>query len=179
MEGKYLTGAILANAYRLLRVFPNSDPIMGFVLPAAKNEPFWKAPLFAFATMFTFDMLTSGIGAWTWVTSTTYALIAFAFTMLLKAEKPGLATYTKYGLAGVLAFDFITGPAMGSALFHQPFWLTLLAQIPFTAMHLVSVSFSILIITPFFDRQAMLDLQGMASSVRNAFLQAVKAWGAQ
>ncbi|PIN85091.1 MAG: hypothetical protein COV47_03980, partial [Candidatus Diapherotrites archaeon CG11_big_fil_rev_8_21_14_0_20_37_9] len=62
MKYKYLAGGIIANLYRFLRIFPNSDPIMGFVIPAAKNEKWWKAPLFAFATMFVFDFFTSGIG---------------------------------------------------------------------------------------------------------------------
>ncbi len=170
MRFKYAAGLLFSNAFRLLGVFPNSDPIMGFVLPAAKNEPFWKAPLFAFVAMFTFDVFTSGIGLWTWVTSATYAAIALAFTFYFRGRKAGLGPYMKAGFWGVLAFDFITGPLMSSILFGQGFFATTLLQIPFTAMHLVSATFGIMVITPFLDKEAAKDADTLLSAARNRVL---------
>ncbi len=164
MKLRYFFGAVAANAYRLLRVFPNSDPIMAFILPAAKNEPWWKAPLFAFATMFSFDLVTSGIGKWTFVTAITYSLIALAFRFTLKGQKSSLRLFLSNGVLGVLAFDLITGPIMGSALFGQPFGPTFLMQIPFTIMHLVSAAFAICIISPFFDAQIAREIAGYAGA---------------
>lgn len=171
MRLKYLFGAMLSEAYRFARVFPNSDPIMGFILPAAKNEPVWKGPLFAFATMFVFDFFTSGIGVWTWVTSSTYAIVALAFSLLLRGKKINLQGYMGAGAIGVLSFDFITGPIMSSALFGQSFVLTLIMQVPFTIMHLVSATFSILIISPLLDRELMAEMRAYIHAAKNAFLQ--------
>lgn len=161
MKFKYFFGLIISNLYRLLRVFPNSDPIMGFVLPAAKNEAFWKAPLFAFAAMFSFDIITGHFGVWTWVTSFTYALAGLGAHFFLKNKKSSLRLFLNAGVWGVLFFDLVTGPIMSTFLFSQPFWLTFLMQIPFTLMHLISVSFSILIISPFLDRQLNEEITGM------------------
>lgn len=168
MRFKYITGAILTEFYRLLRVFPNSDPIMGFILPAAKNEPYWKAPLFAFATMFIFDFFTSGIGAWTFVTSAMYALIAIAAGLYFRNRKAGIFPYTKAAIGGVLAFDFVTGPLMSAVLFRQDFLLTLLMQIPFTAMHLVSGIFAIVLITPFFDAQCAKEIGSFIRALKSS-----------
>jgi len=167
MGFRYFWGSILANIYRFIRVFPNSDPIMGFILPAAKNEAWWKAPLFAFATMFTFDFFTSGIGSWTWVTASTYALIALAFRFYFRERKAGLKVFMGAGAAGTLAFDFITGPVAISLLHGQQFFLTLALQVPFTIMHLVSVSFSIIIITPFLDKEVAKEVSGAFAAAKN------------
>src|SRR3989344_3891374 len=99
MKLKYAYGFVAAQVYRLLHVFPNSDPLMGFILPAAKNESAWKAPLFAFSSMFLFDIITRQLGIWTYVTSATYAFIALLFTQLLKNREASLKTYTGTGLA--------------------------------------------------------------------------------
>src|SRR3989344_7101275 len=155
MKFKYIFGAIATNFYRLLKVFPNSDPIMAFILPAAKNEPIWKAPLFAFATMFTFDLLTSGIGTWTWVTATTYSLIALGLRFTMKEKKTSIRLYVGAGIMGVLVFDIIPGPLMSTFLFGNNLLATTFLQIPFTILHLTSATFSTLLITPFLDKQIM------------------------
>ncbi|MCR4369409.1 MAG: hypothetical protein NUV67_05895 [archaeon] len=163
---KYLVGACFASAYRLLRVFPNSDPLMGFIAPAAKNEPMWKAPLFAFATMFIFDFFTSGIGVWTWVTATTYALVALWLTHSLKGKKSSLSTYASHGAIGIIAFDIITGPFMSTFFFGTPFMLTTIAQVPFTIMHVISATFGIAIITPFYDSAVAKEISGYFSNAK-------------
>ncbi|MFH1392053.1 MAG: hypothetical protein ABIH20_07105 [Candidatus Diapherotrites archaeon] len=168
MKFNYLIGFLAANFYRLLRVFPNSDPLMGFILPAAKTS-WWKAPLFAFASILIFDIFTSGIGLWTWVTSVTYAFVALGFHFFLKEKKSSLKLFISSGAIGVLIFDFITGPIMSSFLFKQSFLITLLGQIPFTVMHLISVVFGIVIISPFYDAEIMKEVSQMVSSVKNIY----------
>ncbi len=170
MKFGYLLGAVAANAYRMLKVFPNSDPIIGFLLPAAKNESFWKAPLFAFATMFSFDLITSGIGTWTFVTSATYAIIALALHFHLRNQKSSLRLFMSNGVLGVLAFDLITGPVMSTALFGQPFQLTFLMQVPFTIMHLVSAAFAITIISPLYDAAIAKEVSGHIMALNNVFV---------
>ena len=169
MRFRYAMGVLIANLYRLLRVFPNSDPIMGFVLPASKLE-WWKAPAFAFVTMFVFDIFTSGIGPWTYTTSFTYAGIALALHFLLKNKESSLRLFLASGAGGVIVFDFITGPIATSIIFSQDFLVTLLLQVPFTVMHLVSATFYILIITPFLDKRIMEEVTQILSTVKNAVL---------
>ena len=168
MNYKYLLGAIATNAYRLIRVFPNSDPIMGFIVPAAKNEPIWKAPLFAFVVMFSFDIITNHFGIWTYVTSTTYALVALLLHIQLKNKESKISTFLGAGSVGILIFDFLTGPVMSTFIFNQPFLLTLIAQLPFTILHVVSAVFSIIIITPFYDKEIMKQMNSMLNSVKIA-----------
>ena len=172
MGHKYIVGFILTHFYRILRVFPNSDPLMGFILPAAKREKWWKAPLFAFLAMATFDLISGHLGIWTIITSVTYAAIALSYTFLLKGAKPSLSTYIPAGIAGVIAFDTITGPLMSTFLFSQPLWLSVLGQVPFTLMHIVSASFSILLITPFLDKAVMEEASGLIS----AAISHMKGW---
>ncbi|MCR4335025.1 MAG: hypothetical protein NUV57_00630 [archaeon] len=166
---KYLIGFLGANFYRFLRVFPNSDPLMGFILPAAKNTEWWKAPLFAFASMVGFSYLINSVGPWTWVTATTYALIALGFHFFLKNKKSTLKLFISSGLIGVLIFDLITGPIMSSFLFNQSFLITTIMQVPFTIMHLISVVFGIVIISPFYDAALMKEISQMVSSVKNTY----------
>lgn len=167
LKFKYLFGAILTNFYRFFRIFPNSDPIMGFALPAAKNEPWWKGALFAFVVMFSFDILTGHLGLWTIVTSLTYAAVILLFHFFLKNKKSTMKLFLGSGAVAVLIFDFITGPVMSSFMFGQSFIVTLIMQIPFTLLHIVSVSFSILIISPFLDPQLNKEMSRHVYSVKN------------
>jgi len=170
MKYKYIAGAVVANLYRLLRVFPNSDPIMGFVIPAAKNEKWWKAPLFAFATMFVFDFFTSGIGVWTWITAGTYSVVALGAKYFLNHRKSSIASFLSAGAIGVIVFDAITGPIMSTFIFNQPIIITTLGQVPFTVMHLVSASFGILIVSPFYDTEIMNEMIAIKNSVKKIVL---------
>jgi len=167
MKFKYFFSGILTNFCRFFRIFPNADPIMGFALPAAKNEPWWKGALFAFVVMFTFDILTNHLGLWTLVTSLTYAAVIMLFHFFLKNKESTMRLFLGSGAVAVLIFDFITGPIMSSFMFKQPFLVTLIMQIPFTLLHIVSVSFSILIISPFLDPQLNKEMSRHVSSVKN------------
>jgi len=149
---KFLLTLAFCNAYRMLRIIPNNDPIMGVLLPYAKQQKWWVAPLFAFLTMASFDIVTFKVGIWTFVTSSTYAGLGILFHFCYRRlKKVGLKEYLGSGVVGVLIFDFITGPIMSSWLFHIPFSAALIGQIPFTLLHLASVSAFILILTPLLD----------------------------
>jgi uncharacterized membrane protein len=142
--------------YRLLRFIPNNDPIMGVMLPYARQEKWWAAGLFAALTMASFDAITGKVGTWTVVTSLTYGILGIAFHFAFKrmqknGSKIDLLTYLGSGIIGVLAFDFVTGPVMSSALFGMSFAEAFIGQIPFTAMHLASVSAFVLLLTPVLD----------------------------
>ena len=150
---KFLLGIVFCNLYRLLRSIPNNDPIMGLMLPYARQEKWWTAALFAFITMISFDMLTGMIGVWTIVTAVTYAGLGIAFNRFYRGRTITMKTYLLSGVAGVLIFDFITGPIASSFMFNMPFWVAFAGQIPFTALHLGSVSFFVFFLVPLLDKQ--------------------------
>ena len=149
---KLTLSIIFCNAYRLLRLIPNNDPIMGMMLPYSRQERWWVSPLFAFITMASFDALTNSIGIWTLVTSSTYAAIALAFHFAYRRMRPTMSTYLVSGAFGVLVFDFVTGPVMSSYTFGMSFAEAFFGQVPFTALHLLSVSFFVLFLTPILDK---------------------------
>ena len=165
--GKYAKGFVIAQLVRFLKVFPNNDPLMGFVLPAAKNEKWWKAPLFAFSAIIIFDLLTS-FGVWSIVTAATYALVAVGARFFLKNKKSSLFIYAKTSVLGILAFDFVTGPLMSTFLFQQNFFVTMLLQIPFTAMHVISGTILAAIIVPFYDPVVALEAKAFIVAVKKA-----------
>jgi hypothetical protein len=147
-----LTG-ILCNLYRLLRFIPNNDPIMGAMLPFSRRGKWWEAGLFAFLTMVSFDLITMKLGVWTIVTGLTYGALGIAFYFAYgKIKRFSIWTYIGGGVAGVLIFDFITGPIASSLMFGMPFLASLVGQVPFTLLHLASVTFFVALLTPLIDR---------------------------
>jgi hypothetical protein len=150
---KLLLAGVFCNLYRLLRFIPNNDPIMGAMLPFARRGSWWQAGLFSALTMASFDLLTGRIGSWTLVTSATYGFLGIAFYFVYaKLARVSFWTYLGSGVAGVLFFDFVTGPVASSIMFGMPFWVSLAGQVPFTLLHLASTSFFIAAITPFIDK---------------------------
>lgn len=149
---KYFVSLAACNFYRLLKIFPNNDPIMGFTLPFARRDKWWQALLFPVIAMVSFDFITMKVGMWTFGTAATYGFIGLLFYAYFKKKKKvGLKTYAKSSFAGILIFDFLTGPIMGSYMFAIPFSVAFLGQIPFTAMHLASGVTLTTIIAPVLD----------------------------
>lgn len=154
---KLVLSLILANGIRLVRIIPNNDPIMSMALPYARRSSALTSFLFPFVTMVSFDLITS-FGAWTIVDALTYGLIGLAFHYFLKdRKKAGIKTYLGCGVIGVLVFDFITGVVATPLLFGGTFYESFVGQIPFTALHLLTTSMFILVITPLLDKEVLLN----------------------
>lgn len=169
---KYLASLFFCNTYRLLKIFPNNDPIMGFAMPFARRDKWWQALLFPIIAMVSFDFITMKVGVWTIGTAATYGLIGLLFYAYFKGKKKaGLATYAKGSAAGILIFDFFTGPVMSSWLFKVPFYVAFLGQIPFTAMHLASGVTLAMLIVPVMDPAVRPEVHALATSC----LQPIKA----
>ena len=166
----FLSRVVLANALRLFRIFPNNDPIMGFMLPEARKSML-KSALFAFVTMIIFDIITMQVGVWTIVTASVYALFAIGVSFFFKKIKTAKISYYLGAVTiGILIFDIITGPIMSSMLFNQSLMLTIIGQIPFTLMHLVSGLTWVAVIAPFYD----LDIRNQYVSYKNIVLNQLK-----
>lgn len=151
---RYVAAMIACNLLRLFRFFPNNDPIMAFVLPFSRQDKWFYSAIFAFVTMILFDYFTSGIGIWTFTTAIAYAIIAVAASFYLKNKKTTMKTYLGTGIVGIIFFDIVTGVLFGPTLFGVPVYAAFLGQIPFTLLHIASVSIYIVLIVPFLDKQA-------------------------
>jgi len=157
---KVAASMFFANLLRLLKIIPNNDPIMGMMLPFAKQESVWVAIAFPVLTMISFDVLTNALGLWTIATSVTYGALGlffyFFYQKRTKAKKKiGIKTYLGSGVFGVLVFDFFTGVIAMPLIFGYTFFEAFIGQIPFTLMHLATVSGYILIITPLLDKHLL------------------------
>ena len=53
-----------------------------------------------------------------------------------------------YGIAGVIAYDAVTGLSLGPLFFNQPFMEALIGQIPFTLLHLGGTIFFAITLSP-------------------------------
>ncbi len=148
-------GVGVTTGLRWACLFPNNDPIMAVMLPCAKRGRV-AAVAFPVAAMVLFDILSQRVGIWTAVTAGTYGLLGLAFSLayaaLARRGRPvGRLTFLVSGAAGVLVFDFVTGPIMSSFIFRMSFAQAFVGQIPFTLKHLASVTAYTLVVSPALD----------------------------
>lgn len=144
------------NGLRLLRLFPNNDPIMAGTMPMSARGRRIVAFLFPVLCMVSFDVLSGKVGLWTGVTALTYGAIGLGLTgaygrMQATGHRIGVVTYVWSGAVAVLVYDFITGPIMSSLLWSMPFSTALAGQVPFTIKHLASVAVYSVTVAPAID----------------------------
>ena len=152
---KFVLSITISNIIRLFSFIPNNDPIMALMLPYSKQKNRIAAFLFPFITMFSFDAITGHLGILTVVTAMTYGCLGLFFAFIYKNRKVGLKTYLGSGALGVLIFDFVTGCIAFPLLFNMPFEQAIFGQIPFTIIHLVTVSCYVVVITPLLDKHIL------------------------
>lgn len=153
---KFLIGMFFANLIRLFKFIPNNDPIMAITLPFSKQKKLHQSVLFPLLTMISFDIITNSLGVWTIVTSLTYALLGlFFYFYFSKLKKESIFSYLKAGSIGVIIFDFITGVLAMPFMFGMTFEQAFIGQIPFTIMHLITVGFYVIIVTPLIDKHVV------------------------
>lgn len=172
---EFIFGFVFSFFVRILKVFPNNDPIMGCMLPQSRKNIFQGA-LFAFLAMFIFDFFTSGIGVWTFVTATTYALLALLFGLYFSKKKMHYSNYAFASIVGIIIFDIITGPFMSTFLFKQSFLFTVFAQVPFTISHLVSGVSYTLVLAPVLDLDVRKELLFKVNSIKNFLVLVSNFW---
>ena len=148
-------GLGVSTALRAARLFPNNDPIMAVTLPYAKRGRL-AAVAFPVLAIVLFDLLSKKVGVWTLVTAGIYGALGLGFSALYAAltergRPVGRGVFFLSGVAGVLVYDFLTGPLMSSALFRISFVQAFVGQIPFTLKHLASVSLYTLAVSPLVD----------------------------
>ena len=144
---KYIVGFIACLLIRLIPFRPpNIEPILATQMPFAKAYGKYAGFAFAFLSIVIFDIFTSGIGMWTFITAFAYGLLGFWASVYFKNRKNNSWNYAKFAIMGTLAFDIVTGLSVGPLFFPQLFMEALIGQITFTALHLLgNVSFAIVL----------------------------------
>lgn len=130
---------------------PNVEPIMASMMPLGKTYDKLMSFAFGFLSIVLFDSVTSGLGIWTLVTAVAYGLLGLGASYFFKNHS-GWKSYATYAVIATIAYDAVTGLTIGPLFFHQSFIVSLVGQIPFTALHLLgNVSFAI-VLSPVIER---------------------------
>jgi len=160
---KYIIVFLVVFVIRLIPFrAPNVEPIMAVIMPFSKKyKGVFTFAFGAFSIIF-FDLITSGLGIWTVITSLAYGLVGYGATFYFK-NRSGWKNYALYAIIAVILYDVITGLTIGPLFFGVPFMVALVGQIPFTALHLLgSVSFAI-VLSPAIERWVMAEEKKVVS----------------
>lgn len=149
---KYIITFFAVIAFRLIPFrAPNVEPIMATIMPLGKSYGKIMAFSFGFLSIVLFDSITSGIGIWTFVTAFAYGILGLGASYYFE-KRSGWKSYASYALMATIFYDAVTGLTIGPLFFHQSFMVSLVGQIPFTALHLLgNVSFAI-VLSPVIER---------------------------
>ncbi len=146
---KFVIGWVAVFGYRLLpfRV-PNVEPVLSVAMPFSKKYGAWGGFLFGALSIALFDIFVGKVGMWTLVTAATYGFIGWGAALFFKKRSASASNFLAYGVLGTIAYDAVTGVAMGPLLFGQTFAAAFFGQIPFTIMHLSGTIVFSLVISP-------------------------------
>ncbi len=125
---------------------PNVEPVFATTMPFARRYGVLLGFAFGALNIVLYDLVTAGIGSWTFVAGLGYGLVGAGAAWALPKFKKRLVGYVSYAVVGTIAYDLLTGLTLGPIAFHQPFMSALVGQIPFTALHLLgNVAFALTI----------------------------------
>lgn len=134
---KFLIGGVIVFLFRLIPFrLPNVEPLLATVMPFSKRLSAPETFFFGFFSIVLFDSVTSGWGIWTLITALAYGALGFASHFYFASRAASVGNFVRFGIVGTLAYDAITGLTVGPLLYHQPFIVALIGQIPFTLLHL-------------------------------------------
>ena len=149
MVKKFFAGWLLVFLVRLISFRPaNIEPVLTAQMPFSKRCGAAAGFCFAFANMVIYDLFTSGIGVWTWVTAFAYGLLGILAALFFKNRESSALNYSLFAVGGTILYDALTGLTIGPIFFGQPFMAALIGQIPFTARHLLGNTIFAALISP-------------------------------
>lgn len=159
---KYTITFISVMAIRLVPFrAPNVEPIMTVIMPFGKVYGGLMSFAFGFLSIVLFDSVTSGLGIWTLVTALAYGALGLGASYFFK-NRSGWKNYALYAVVATIFYDAITGLTIGPLFFHQSFIVSLVGQIPFTALHLLgNVSFAI-VLSPVIEKWVAMEAKSVA-----------------
>ena len=135
---KFLLGWAIVFAVRLLPFrAPNVEPLLATLMPFAKRYGAGGAFAFGFLSILCFDLVTSGIGSWTWITASAYGFVGAGAYFFFRNRAASSGNFLLYSVLGTIAYDALTCLTIGPLFFGQPFAAALIGQVPFTILHLM------------------------------------------
>ena len=117
---------------------PNVEPIMATTMPIGRVYGALGGFSFAVLSILLYDIATHTLGLQTFFTAGAYGVIGLSSALYFAKDKGSRWGYVRFAIFGTLFFDAMTGLTVGPLFFHQSFMNSLVGQIPFTALHLVS-----------------------------------------
>ncbi|MBI5229124.1 hypothetical protein HY991_03365 [Candidatus Micrarchaeota archaeon] len=127
---------------------PNFEPIMGTMLPFAQKLGRYAGFAFGFMALVSIDFITGRLGMWTVYCGIAYGGLGYAASIYLSRFKGfKLKNYLLFGVAGTMAYDFVTALLFGFQ-FGQTLEVTLFGQIPFTVYHLAGNLLFVTLLSP-------------------------------
>jgi uncharacterized membrane protein len=144
---KYILTFAAVFAFRLLPFrAPNVEPILASVMPLSKRFGALSGILFGVLSIVLYDAVTSGWGAWTWVTALAYGTLGAASYFYFKNRSATTGNFVRFSIVGILFYDGVTGLTIGPLFNGQSFTAAFMGQIPFTVLHLLgAVTFAALV----------------------------------
>lgn len=134
---------------------PNVEPIMATLMPFSKKFGMLGSFLFGFTSIYFYDVVTAGVGTWTWSVGITYGLVGVASALYFSNRQSSSWNYVKFAVVSTLAFDFITGIVIGPLTHHQNVMQAITGQIPFTMLHLLGNVLMAAVVSPLVYRWVM------------------------
>lgn len=135
---KFGLGWSLVFAVRLLPWRPpNVEPVTATLLPFSRTFGALGGAVFGFLSIFLYDAVTAGIGEWTFVVGTSYAVLAVLAHYYFRSRKGSPVQYATFAVVSTLVFDAVTGVLYGPLRFGGSFTQAFVGQIPFTLNHLL------------------------------------------
>ncbi len=136
---KFIFSLILCLLVRLIPLrAPNVEPILTTLMPVSLAYGAFASFLFAISSILAYDLVTKTIGIQTFFTVFAYGIVGLWSASYFKKNKANKWGYVRFAVIGTLVFDALTGLTVGPIFFHQSFVTSLVGQIPFTALHLIS-----------------------------------------
>lgn len=146
---KYILTFAAVFAFRLLPFrAPNVEPILASVMPLSKRFGALPGVLFGVLSIVLYDAVTSGWGAWTWVTALAYGILGAASYIYFKNRAASRGNFVRFSIVAVLFYDAVTGLTVGPLFNGQSFSAALAGQVPFTVLHLLGAVVFAALISP-------------------------------
>ena len=149
---KFFLALVLCLMVRLIPFrAPNVEPILATTMPLGRAYGAFLGFSFAVLSIFLYDLVTGTLGMQTFFTVLAYGILGWWSANYFKNFKKNEAnnwSYVRFAILGTLFYDVLTGLTVGPILFHQSFFGSVVGQIPFTALHLISNIVFALILSP-------------------------------
>lgn len=135
---KFFVVLFLCLMARLIPVrIPNVEPILAATMPISRARGALVGFSFAVLSILLYDILTGTLGVQTLFTFLAYGVLGLWSASYFKTRESTSLNYVRFAIMGTLFYDAVTGLTVGPIFFHQPFFASLVGQIPFTALHLI------------------------------------------